>query len=153
MKITERKLRKIIRSVIKEVRASDDEKFLMINPEQKEFGLIHGPDPIEMDIADLVRFGNHYPYSMSNILTSDSKDRIVQLFKAWCNKKENDVGGKGPRKILDLFFVDYPELYEIIDEDYHAQYRDLSGVRNLKKYPPAWDQMFAHAKKCGSLKL
>ena len=151
MKITESRLRKIIRSVINEVRATEDEELLMINPRQKEFGRIYGPDPVEMDIADLVRFANHYPYSMSNILTLDSTDRIVQLFKAWCNK--NDVGGKGAREILKLFFSDYPELDEIIDEDYHGQYDDLKGVRNLKKYPPAWNQMFAHAKKCGSIKL
>jgi len=145
MEITESRLRKIIRSVVKEVRATEDEELLKINPRQKEFGRIHGPDPLEMDIADLVRIGNHMPYSRSNILTFDSTNRIVQLFKAWCNK--NNVGGKGPREILKLFFIDYPELDEIIDEDYHAQYDDLKGVRNLKKYPPARDQMFAHAKK------
>ncbi len=145
MEITESRLRKIIRSVVKEVRATEDEELLKINPEKKERGSILGPDPIEMDIADLVRFGNHYPYSLNRILTFDSTDRIVQLFKAWCNK--NNVGGRRPRAILDMFFIDYPELDEIIDEDYRAQHRDLSGVRNLKKYPPARDQMFAHAKK------
>ena len=37
------------------------------------------------------------------------------------------------------------------DEDYRAQHRDLSELRNLKKYPPAWNQMFRHAKKCEKL--
>ena len=151
MRITESRLRRIIRSVIKEVRATEDEELLKINPQQKKIGDVSGPDGDETDIADLIRFGNHYPYTHRNVLTQDSQDRLVQLFKSWCNT--NNVGGKSPREILKLFFSDYPELDKIIDEDYHARYDDLSGVIKIKKNPVARDQMFAHAEKCRNIKL
>lgn len=147
MKITERRLRKIIRSVIKEVRATEDEELLKINPLKKDYG----PDPSEMDIADLVAFESFYPHTYGNVLTIDSTNRIVQLFKAWCNK--NDVGGKGPHEILNLFYEDYPELKKVIIEDHNTRHRELKGVIKLKEYPSADDQMFDHAKSCGQLKF
>ena len=87
MKITEKRLRSIIRSVIKEARATEDESLLQI-----------GGDLTSTDFD---------PYYRREEKFQDNK-KIKQLFKAWCSK--NDVAGMKAQEIVDFFFDDYPEF-------------------------------------------
>lgn len=92
MKITERKLRRVIRQVIREERAHEDEKLLGIGGDFS--GSYHDRyDRKEVD------------YQIN--------DKVLQLFKAWCIK--NKIVGMKPQEIVSFFFEDYPELDKTSD--------------------------------------
>ena len=91
MKITERQLRKVIRDVIQEVRAVEDEELLKIGGDFYESG---------EDYDQLEKF--HYRYAIQD------NEKVMQLFKAWCYK--NDLDGMDEEEIVDFFFRDYPHL-------------------------------------------
>ena len=94
MKITESKLRRVIRQVIREERAHEDEKLLGIGGDFS--GSYH--DRYDREEVD---------YQVN--------DKVLQLFKAWCNKNKNNVVGMGSQEIVDFFFEDYPELSKTSD--------------------------------------
>ena len=103
MKITERRLRTIIRSIIKEVRATPDEEIL--------------GDLVSYERDDFLRVDGNYQHN----------ERVVQLFKAWCIK--NNVSGMDAQSIVNMFFEDYPELSPSGGGNY---YNDIQSGFNIE---------------------
>lgn len=124
MKITESRLRKLIRSVIKEARAEEDEALLGIG-------------------APLIDTFPAYPYTYDKPLTDESIEKILQLFKAWCIK--NDIAGEHPSRVIKLFFADYPEISNAIDDDESAR-EDMPGP--LRGYESVMSKLHRHARIC-----
>ena len=115
MRITESQLRKVIRNVIQEVRAVEDEELLKIGGDFHRSG---------EDYDQLEKF--HYSYA------TQEDEKVMQLFKAWCYK--NDLGLMDEEEIVDYFFRDYPYLKKSSSKkfrkDLEAHAKHLSSFDN-----------------------
>ena len=114
MKITERQLRKVIREVIQEARAVEDEELLKIGGDFHRSGTT-------MDRYDRM------PYDYA----TQENEKVMQLFKAWCNK--NDLDGMDARGIVDFFFEDYPYLVKSSSKDFEREL--LSHAEKMVDFP------------------
>lgn len=98
MKITERQLRKVIREVIQEARAVEDEALLKIGGFYKSPGEYY--DTFEK---------KYFPEK-----AKQTNEKVMQLFKVWCNK--NNLDGMDAQGIVAFFYEDYPYLVKTSSE-------------------------------------
>ena len=97
MRITESKLRRIIKDVINEIAASDDEALLRIGK---------GPIRTRHTIP-----GGYASQTYDLDYEELDYERAIQVFKAWCNKTENaEHIVYDTSKTIAKFFKDHPDL-------------------------------------------
>lgn len=112
MNIIEKRLRNYIECIIQEIKVPEDHDLLTID----------GP-----------MSGTGFDRYDRKAYTYQKNERVLQLFKAWCNK--NDISGKSPEDIVSLFKKDY---------DYNLNARNNNNIR-LR------DELMAHAELASSL--
>ena len=113
MRITESRLRRIIKDVINEIAASDDEALLGIGKgPMKTSYTIPGGYPSQ-------RYDEHYEEL--------DYDRALQLFKAWCNK--NDLVYDTSITVAK-FFKDHPDLRPSRSHDRTARWKFYDALHD-----------------------
>ena len=113
MRITESKLRRIIKDVINEIAASDDETLLRIGK---------GPMKTRYTIP-----GGHASQRYDTDYEELDYERALQLFKAWCNK--NDLVYDTSITVAK-FFKDHPDLRPPRSYDRHAGWKYMDALHD-----------------------